>query len=274
MISYQQLSEDYPDSVKPFLDKISIPDWITEEQKEWTRDGVLIKKKFLPDQIVEAYYNFRSKVNLDGGWKDPCPYMRHDELKEICLYEPLVSKMEEIIGEPMGLHLNLTGWVSTQRAWHSDDYLNPEYVYSHYVAVWIALEDINPNSGPFQYVPGSHLWAPLRRHKLFSMIPAEQSSRGDWPSTTENIIATACEQEIKDRGAEIVTYLPKKGDVLFWHGRLIHRGSLPSVPGTPRRSLIAHYSSLNHRTDMQERRVYGPTGKMYFHFPQYLTEPV
>ena len=31
-----------------------------------------------------------------------------------------------------------------------DGYLNPDRVSDHYIAAWVALEDIDPNAGPFQ----------------------------------------------------------------------------------------------------------------------------
>ena len=47
----------------------------------------------------------------------------------------------------MLLHLALTGWISTQRDWHQDDYLNPPFVANWYAAVWMALDDISAESG-------------------------------------------------------------------------------------------------------------------------------
>jgi ectoine hydroxylase-related dioxygenase (phytanoyl-CoA dioxygenase family) len=56
--------------------------------------------------------------------------------------------------------------------------------------------------------------------------------------------------QIERRKAQITTYLPERGDVLFWHGRLLHRGSIAKNPNMLRKSLIAHYSGINHRSDM------------------------
>lgn len=50
--------------------------------------------------------------------------------------------------------------------------------------------------------------------------------------------------------ADVVTHLPNRGDVLVWHGRLLHRGSRAVVPGAYRPALIAHYSGIRHREDM------------------------
>lgn len=267
-VAYADLTEEYPSKSRPWLDRDDLDEGrLTDDQRQWRRDGVLLKKGLLPLQVVEAYRDFRARAHAPGGWRDPGPYLRHDELKDIALYAPMIDVMESLIGQPMGLHLTLTGWISTDRAWHSDDYLNPEFVRSHYIAAWMALETIDPESGPFQFVRGSHRWPPLRRHKLFAMIPPDLQRRPEWPSTTENIVATACAAEIERRGATVETFLGEPGDVLFWHGRLIHQGSRARVPGMTRRALIAHYSSINHRPDMPLRKIYGATGKTYFDFP-------
>ena len=52
----------------------------------------------------------------------------------------------------MVLHLNLTGWISSERNWHQDDYLNSAEINGWYLAVWMALDDVSPNSGPFQFI--------------------------------------------------------------------------------------------------------------------------
>jgi ectoine hydroxylase-related dioxygenase (phytanoyl-CoA dioxygenase family) len=70
------------------------------------------------------------------------------------------------------------------------------------------------------------------------------------------------EQEIKDRQATITTHLPERGDVLLWHSRLLHRGSIANTPGLMRKSLIAHYSGINHRQDMLPAVKHG--GGYYF----------
>ena len=73
----------------------------------------------------------------------------------------------------MCLSLALTGWVSTERNWHQDDYLNPPDVDAWYVAAWLALDDIPSGSGPFQYVPGSHRWPAIRGDKVRLGIEAQ-----------------------------------------------------------------------------------------------------
>jgi ectoine hydroxylase-related dioxygenase (phytanoyl-CoA dioxygenase family) len=153
----------------------------------------------------------------------------------------------------MFLHLCLTGWVSTERGWHQDDYLNPPHVNSWYAAVWMALDDIHPDSGPFEYVPGSHRWPLMRGSKVRAHMPWRQAMLPNWPALSEEFVVPAIDAEITRRGAEIRQFIAKRGDVLIWHGRLLHRGSKPNRPGMPRKSLICHYSGVTHRGDIPVR---------------------
>ena len=186
-------------------------------------------------------------------------------MAELALFRPVTDMLEHLIGAPMGLNLALTGWVSTTRAWHQDDYLNPGYVNSWYCAAWMALEDIHPDSGPFQFVSGSHRWPALRRDLLFKQLPSYIPARSDWPICTESIVVPACEAEIAARDAKIETFLPKKGDVLLWHGRLMHRGSLPKNEEILRPALICHYTAIDHNPDAPAP-VQAENGSWFFPF--------
>jgi ectoine hydroxylase-related dioxygenase (phytanoyl-CoA dioxygenase family) len=231
--------------------------------RDWNDEGVVILKQFMPDEIMNAYEQCWLENNAErpGGWPDCTPYRRHPELMSIATYGPLAHQLDLLLGEPAGVHLNLTGWVSTERNWHQDSYLNPPHVGDYYAAVWIALEDIHPDSGPFQYVPGSHRWRQVTREKILAALPPEERDHR-WPKFSERILTPLFEEEIS-RGVEPVTYLPKRGDVLIWHGRLMHRGSLAKVHGMERRAVILHYSGINHRQDMPPAEKM-PLGGWYF----------
>ena len=218
---------------------------------DWNDDGFVIKKGLLPEELMQQYEQCWIEHNPErpGGWPDCTPYRRHPEVLNILTHHTINDTMEQLIGEPAAVHLNLTGWVTTRRNWHQDTYLNPPHVGDYYVAIWIALETIHPDSGPFQFVRGSHRWPVVTREKILEALePEERDHR--WPKYSERLLTPLFEAEIEKRNAEVITYLPERGDVLFWHGRLLHRGSEPNIAGMPRKSLIAHYSGVNHRQDM------------------------
>jgi hypothetical protein len=230
---------------------------------DWNEDGVVVLENFIPEELMVAYEECWLRQNGPegvkprlGGWDYCTPYRQHKEIRDILCYGPLQEEMQKLIGEPAGVHLNLTGWKSTTRNWHQDSYLNPPHVGDYYAAAWIALDTIHPDSGPFQYVKGSHKWPLVTREKILEALdPSERDHR--WPTYSERLLTPLFTEEIESRNAEVTSHLPKRGDVLLWHGRLLHRGSLPNVPDMERKSLIAHYSGINHRQDMPEAYTHG-----------------
>lgn len=230
---------------------------------DWNDEGVVILPGFVRDEQIDAYElewlaNHRGpqrgsdglRVFEDGeggGWPDATPYVRHDALRALVCDGRISAVLARLLGEPAGVHLNLTGWVTTTRDWHQDSYLNPPHVGDYYAAIWVALEDIDPRSGPFQYVPGSHRWPQVTQARIGRLFDLSDPR---WPAKSEQVLTPLFTKEIERRDAEPIDYLPARGDVLIWHGRLLHRGSVAQIPGLQRRALIAHYSGINHRQDM------------------------
>jgi hypothetical protein len=250
-ISFDMLSEDVSDEVVPPLDKIECNENLLDrDQLLWRQNGYLIKPGFFPEELIDRYSEIRQRVPSKGGWNCPVPYMHVPELRDVCLYPPLMKLMEKLIGEEMGLHLNLTGWVSSDRNWHQDDYLNPPFINSWYSAVWIALDDIHPDCGPFEFVPGSHKWPLMKSHKVRMYLSPEERDADGWPWLAERFVNGVADAEIARRGCQSEKFIARKGDLLIWHGRLMHRGSYANTPGMQRKTLIGHYSGISHRIDM------------------------
>jgi hypothetical protein len=264
--TFADLSEMPDPSKIPPIDRPGVDEsLLTKDQLSWRRDGVVIKRGFIENAVLRPYIERRLQlehVSLTKhmyGWETPTPYEHVPELRDLCLYPPMMRLMRALVGEEMLLHLNLTGWLSTERNWHQDDYLNPPHVNSWYAAAWIALATIRDDAGPFEYIPGSHRWPLLRqaRVKRF-MSPQELAKRTvvgteTWPRDSESFVVPAIEAEIAARAPEIRRFTADAGDVLIWHGRLMHRGTKATGANAWRPALIAHYSGINHRRDMARR---------------------
>lgn len=229
-------------------------------QRQWVQDGYVVLPSLIPDPLIDAYAERWQQVNgpggegdwRPGGWPLATPYMHEPTLLDLCSHKGLHDAMAHLIGEPVGLHLNLTGWQTTERDWHQDGYLNEPYVGGHYIAAWIALDRIHPDSGPFQLVPGSTAWPQVSQARIRDALRAHGYD-GDgpgWPKATEAILTPLFEQEITEREVEPVTFLPERGDVILWNGRALHRGSRARRHGMERRAVIAHFSGIGHRPDM------------------------
>ncbi|MES2740790.1 MAG: phytanoyl-CoA dioxygenase family protein [Pseudomonadota bacterium] len=119
---------------------------------------------------------------------------------------------------------NQTTWV------HRDgDYFDSEHS-GKMIGVWVAAEDIHPDSGRFFVVPTSHLiQVPGERHHPNG--PGYKAAMADY---------------VRNGPLDCVAPILKQGDVLLWHSLTIH-GSLPTLAAQhSRRSFTAHYVPSSH----------------------------
>lgn len=241
----------------------------------WNEQGVVHLPGLIPDETIQRYQNEWVENNGPVHWHpdgsfdarkiggyNETGYLRQPVLMEICTNAILASYWYNLLGEHAGVHLNLTGWTSTQRNWHSDYYLNESCVGDYYGAIWVALDDVEPDSGPFEYYPGSHLWDGVVTKAKIGQVVDLSDPR--WPAHSEDVLESLVEAEAARRGVQKVVHLPKRGDVLMWHGRLYHRGSRATREGAYRGALIAHFSGLNHRTDMPRGTQHPRHGGWFF----------
>lgn len=127
------------------------------------------------------------------------------------------------------------------------------------LAVWIALEDISPQSGPLSYVPGSH------------RLPYKPLSTGDiifhGAGVTQQDRSEHVDQmwaDIRAHGMKVRYFTPKRGQALVWHSSLVHGGSRVDEPGQTRKSFVIHFDALrNHPRHAQTVVMDGGEPRVY-----------
>lgn len=198
----------------------------------YEKNGYVIFEKLIPENLIDSYEQKWIKENGSNlqGWDGHTSYLDHPEILDILCHKGVGDFFVQA-QKGVALHLNLTYWVSTEKGWHMDANIPNKMGTDNYTGAWVALEDISMDSGPFQLVPGSHLWD-IDLVKMTSLLE-------DGKAYQEFL-----EQEIKKNNGQIYTFNAKKGDVLFWHGRLVHRGSTPRNRKITRKSLIGHYCNM------------------------------
>src|SRR5262249_26632126 len=100
--------------------------------------------------------------------------------------------------------------------------------------VWVALQDVVPDSGELEVYVGSHR---LPRMRMDKMGVAKVDS--DWTEFGQKIVSR-WQKMISDGGFEKVIYRPKAGTVLIWHENLMHAGGVRRDASLPRRSIVSH----------------------------------
>jgi hypothetical protein len=236
----------------------------SEIGRQWAEEGVAILPSLFSANEVSTYLTARA---ANPQWAVTAnPYTHSPEIRDLFCHPLLAKALEELLGQPAGLHLNLLGWYSSQRNWHADIYLNPPNVLFSYAAVWIALEKVHPDSGPFQYVPGTHHWPALSQRKVRDAIreAGHDADAPSWPYESEKLLTPLYEKKFAQQGLEPVTYLPELGDVLIWHSNLAHRGSKAADASRSRLAAIGHFSGIGVRPDMPPPLQHGQGG---WYFP-------
>ncbi len=273
-MSFEDVSGQLADSVCAPLDRTEVDEsTLTADQLFWRENGYVIKPKLIPDEIIEPYMELRKRLGVGSGLVENYGPTYYDEIKDVCLYQPLPDLIRHLFGEDLGLHLILSAFRSSERGWHQDDYLNPEEMSGFYCAAWIALDDIDPDSGPYEFIPGSHRWGWVRRELVRGYLDDEARQYGltihngrHWAINAELFVNPAYAEKIAREGLPSRQFLAKKGDVLLWHPNLVHRGMAPKNRNIDRAAIIPHYSSIMRRrdlgTDIRNWRGWG----YYWHF--------
>ncbi len=108
----------------------------------------------------------------------------------------------------------------SQQDVHQDTIHLTPYPAGYMCGVWVALEDIHPDSGPLEVYPGSH-----RLPRLYTSVTGMRKVRdNDW-SEFSTIFTPHLKRMLAKARIEPVHYTPKRGSVLIWHENLAHGGS-------------------------------------------------
>ncbi|MGB3462377.1 MAG: phytanoyl-CoA dioxygenase family protein [Rhodanobacter lindaniclasticus] len=160
----------------------------------------------------------------------------------LSLTKTVTDFLHHVFMSPAVALQSLTFYKGSQQPAHVDyPYVRCQSRLAHLAASWIPLEDIHADSGPLTYYPGSHK---LAVSGFFdwgkgSIVYETDSVRN--PAEFSNYL----ERKIGESGIKPEIFLPKRGDVLIWHGNLIHKGSEISNHASTRKSYVTHYTSYD-----------------------------
>lgn len=256
--------------VRSYLAKVSDRVAYDLEQKlrDWQTRGVVIFEGLIDHKLIDALLNdveylrrhhrdFELSAEIKGVQKDIASFtdeeLDSDGVKfnsihsisraagELSLSAPVTEFLEHVFGSPACALQSLTFYRGSQQPAHVDyPYVRCQTKLGHLAASWIPLEDIHPDAGPLAYYPGSH------HPDVSGFFDWGQGSIVLEPDSTQQPIELSrfLEEQIRQAAISPEIFLPKKGDVLIWHGNLIHEGTAINNPALTRKSYVTHYTSL------------------------------
>jgi hypothetical protein len=241
--------------------------WITPREKElltrWVEDGFVILPQAVPhdaiDRLeadVERVWSGTSPERCfvefweDGAVLHPAgPRLKDKRAKLLDLHQHFESAREVIFAEDVLRFTSLVlerptlAFQSLYFRWGSRQDIHQDTAFVkvssplEFLASWIALEDVQPDSGELEYYKGSHRLEDFLfdgRHKWMPMKSAESDA-----------FHASLHTRSRELGLERVQFRPKKGDVLLWNADLAHGGSPQSAEGLTRKSLVTHYCPVD-----------------------------
>jgi len=261
--------------------------------QDMQNNGFCIARGLINQNRIDAYTSHHDsasaswmhplEIRKQSGWDFPTDIHKRDRV----LWDFIMQeKLEEIIStlliarEKMLVHelrrvvphLSLVYWIAKGQGWHLDEISesmfgieSPPFELKQ-IGVWVALGEINEESGPFGFVPGSHKYDYRSDEKFhefrdryqlgeYGPIQIDYDPSGKPVFGDGNQIAHETEkfkhifgdlfdkfitQMISSGQMQPSMFTAQPGDVLFWDGRLIHCAHKTS-PGNLRKSVIAHY---------------------------------
>ena len=157
------------------------------------------------------------------------PHLKDRTLRDLLLDDRIRRMLVELLGkEPLAVqsmvYFKPPG--SRGQALHQDQrYLRVSP--GTCVAAWLALEDCDPGNGGLRVVPGSHVV------EVLCPVPSDTSQ-----SFTPETVPVP-------QGMEPVDVVMQAGDVLFFHGKLIHGSGPNTSPDRFRTIAVGHYATAD-----------------------------
>lgn len=166
--------------------------------------------------------------------------------REIALAPGVHDMLRRLYGREPRAFQTLNFRYGTEQAVHSDTiHFNSEPA-NFMCGVWVALEDIDMDSGPLVYYPGSHRLPEISLHDLGPEVARRmRRTRFVRANVHGRIYNPFYEPRIREEvarlGIEPEYGLLRRGQAIVWAANLLHGGSPRRDPARTRWSQVTHF---------------------------------
>jgi hypothetical protein len=244
---------DSASSLRPWFDRPDAGAHIEVLQKEkrinddeaellrrFVEDGIIILDNLIDGGTVDAANNaidlaIEEKVqNYKYGSSQRIEHLhaKYPGIRKLWL-DPRHRRIVEILFDRRARPAQTLTYVfGSQQESHQDTIHLTPFPPGYMCGTWIALQDVQPDSGELVYYPGSH-----REPRVYMHEVKAKKTVTDWSDFQAKV--PPIWREIASRYHQIV-YRPRKGTVAIWHENLLHGGSVRKDASLERRSIVIH----------------------------------
>lgn len=209
--------------------------------RSYNKNGYLIIKNCIDTELVDQTLSeLQADPNL-FSYKKPRAVQLWRKMKgvqKIATNPKVLQTLELLYGrEPIPFQTLNFKYGSRQKP-HSDSIHFHSLPERFMCGVWVALEDINPQSGPVTYYPGSHKLPVFDYQDISSEFrPASDLPDSFYYENYEPFI----QKTMDAHGFSPEKLIINKGDLLIWSANIIHGGTAIENPNLTRWSQVNHY---------------------------------
>ena len=171
----------------------------------------------------------KGDLRIQDGWQF------NDDVRALACNEGVLDLLSKLYGRRAFPFQTLNFPVGTQQTAHSDSVHFSSVPERFMCGVWVALEDIGPDSGPLVYYPGSHKWPILYNEMLDRHADDERTRSAQAP------YEPVWTKMVEAAGIKPEYFHARKGQALIWSANLLHGGSRQNDLTQTRWSQVTHY---------------------------------
>lgn len=168
-------------------------------------------------------------------------YKFSENCKKLALHNSIYTRLKFFYSLEPKAFSTINFLHSTQQPLHSDFVHFGTIPPRMLVGAWVALEDINPDSGPLQIVPKSHKLELFDYDSMNLPKPKNLNSvKLNYQFYEQYILKV-----IQNSTLKAVTPSLKKGDCLLWEANMLHGSPVCNNSSITRKSQVTHWTFEN-----------------------------
>lgn len=221
----------------------NFPEEIETQLLQWNKNGYIVWRNFLDNETIddintdidnllekkEVGFNYTNRKIFNA-------YRQSYTIRKVIKDKRLLQLMSFILDKKVIPFQTINFLKGSEQNAHSDWIHMSTFPKGYLIAAWFALEDITLEQGAISYYPSSH------------QLPCLNNSDYDNASNAYMVDGKANEKYeakiaalIEEHHLQKKIFTAQKGDMLVWHGNLIHKGEPMLNKELTRKSMVAHY---------------------------------
>jgi hypothetical protein len=236
---------DRPDALE-YLKALSIVENLTPQEQGWLKDfverGFIVLEDFIDKDLLgqiglELEDAIANKVNgAEWGSSKRIEHLHgvYPGVRQLWKYQPIYRILNLIFRSTPRPCQTLTYFFGSQQEAHQDTVHLTPFPAGYMCGVWVAIDDVQPDSGELEVYVGSH-----RLPRVYVNDAKCGKVQDDWKQFN-SVVVPRWREMIQQGGFERIVYRPRAGSVLIWHENLMHGGTVRKDLSLSRRSIVSH----------------------------------